>query len=50
MLAENKIKILQDLIDEASNEELAWINGYLNGIVSIKEPKEKTVLDRKSVV
>jgi sulfite reductase (NADPH) flavoprotein alpha-component len=44
MLAENKIKILQDLIDEASNEELAWINGYLNGIVSIKEPKEKTVL------
>jgi sulfite reductase (NADPH) flavoprotein alpha-component len=46
MLAENKIKILQDLIDEASNEELAWINGYLNGIVSIKEPKEKTVLKR----
>ncbi len=34
---------MQDLIEEASNEELAWINGYLNGIVSIKEPKEKTV-------
>lgn len=43
MLAENKFKILQDLIEEASNEELAWINGYLNGIVSTKEPKGKTV-------
>jgi sulfite reductase (NADPH) flavoprotein alpha-component len=44
MLAENKIKILQDLIEDASHEELAWINGYLNGIVSIKEQKEKPVL------
>jgi sulfite reductase (NADPH) flavoprotein alpha-component len=43
MLAKNKFKILQDLIEEASNEELAWMNGYLNGIVSTKEPTGNTV-------
>lgn len=40
MLAEDKLKILLDLISNSSNEELAWINGYLNGIVSRDEPKE----------
>lgn len=34
MLAENKLKILQDIIDQSTNEELIWINGYLNGIIS----------------
>ena len=43
MLAENKLKILQDLISQATNEELIWMNGYLNGIVSSKETKETTV-------
>jgi len=43
MLAENKLKILQDLISQATNKELIWMNGYLNGIVSSKETKETTV-------
>jgi len=34
MLPEHKRKILLDLINSASNEELIWMNGYLNGIVS----------------
>jgi sulfite reductase (NADPH) flavoprotein alpha-component len=40
MLAEHKLKILLDLISNSTNEELTWINGYLNGIVSKQEPKE----------
>src|ERR1043165_6570927 len=34
MLPEAKLKIVQDLISTASKEELVWLNGYLNGIVS----------------
>jgi sulfite reductase (NADPH) flavoprotein alpha-component len=40
MLAEDKLKILLDLISNSTKEELAWMNGYLNGIVSTQEPKE----------
>jgi sulfite reductase (NADPH) flavoprotein alpha-component len=43
MLAENKLKALQNLISQATNEELIWMNGYLNGIVSSKETKEIVV-------
>ncbi len=43
MLAENKLKALLDLIDQSTNEELLWINGYLNGIVSTKTIPEKPV-------
>ena len=42
MLAENKLKILQDLIDQSSNEELIWMNGYLNGIVSSESTEKKS--------
>jgi sulfite reductase (NADPH) flavoprotein alpha-component len=31
MLAEHKIKILQDLVSNASKEELAWMHGYIAG-------------------
>lgn len=34
MLAENKLKTLLDLIDKSTKEELIWMNGYLNGLVS----------------
>lgn len=34
MLEENKLKILLNLLDDLTNEELIWVNGYLNGIVS----------------
>lgn len=34
MLAETKLKQLQDIIGTSTKEELLWINGYLNGIVA----------------
>ncbi|MEO8108941.1 MAG: flavodoxin domain-containing protein [Ginsengibacter sp.] len=34
MLAENKLKTLLELIGKSTKEELIWMNGYLNGIVS----------------
>ncbi len=34
MLAENKLKTLLELISKSTKEELIWMNGYLNGIVS----------------
>ncbi len=43
MLAENKLKALLDLIKQSTNEELIWMNGYLNGIVSSKSSDEKPV-------
>lgn len=33
MLGENKFKILLDLVNAATKDELIWMNGYLNGIV-----------------
>ncbi|MEI7734556.1 MAG: flavodoxin domain-containing protein [Ferruginibacter sp.] len=33
MLAEAKLKVLEELIKNSNQEELIWINGYLNGIV-----------------
>ncbi len=40
MLAENKLKTLLDLISSSTNDELIWMNGYLNGIVSKQASKE----------
>jgi sulfite reductase (NADPH) flavoprotein alpha-component len=34
MLPENKLQTLLGIIEESTHEELIWINGYLNGIVS----------------
>ena len=36
MLGENKIKILLDLVNNSTKDELIWMNGYLNGIVQAK--------------
>lgn len=33
MLGESKFKLLLDLINNSTKEELLWMNGYLNGIV-----------------
>ncbi len=33
MLGESKLKLLLELINGASKEELIWMNGYLNGVV-----------------
>ncbi|MGN6165604.1 MAG: diflavin oxidoreductase [Flavisolibacter sp.] len=34
MLANSKIKLVQDLVADLSKEEIIWLNGYLAGIVS----------------
>jgi len=44
MLAEHKLKNLLDLISSSTSEELAWMNGYLNGIVSKQLPREEPVV------
>lgn len=44
MLAEHKLKSLLDLINSSTSEELVWINGYLNGIVSIQSVSEQPVV------
>jgi sulfite reductase (NADPH) flavoprotein alpha-component len=36
MLADVKLKVLDELIKNSNNDELIWINGYLNGIVKNK--------------
>jgi len=33
MLSDVKLKVLEELIKNSSNEELIWMNGYLNGII-----------------
>ncbi|MEJ7671672.1 MAG: hypothetical protein WKF59_02940 [Chitinophagaceae bacterium] len=33
-----------DLISSSTSEELAWMNGYLNGIVSKQLPREEPVV------
>lgn len=34
MLAEPKLKLLTDFINQLSKEELIWVNGYLSGLVA----------------
>ncbi len=38
MLNDVKLKVLEELIKNSSNEELIWMNGYLNGLVKNKLP------------
>ncbi len=40
MLVENRLKTLQDFINTSTHDELIWVNGYLNGILSKQETKE----------
>jgi sulfite reductase (NADPH) flavoprotein alpha-component len=44
MLVEQKLNTLNDLISNSTNDELIWINGYLNGILSKQIiPQAKTM-------
>ena len=43
MLGENKFKILLDLINTATKDELIWMNGYLNGVVKNQVPAAEPV-------
>ena len=39
MLVESRLKTLQEFISTSTRDELVWVNGYLNGILSQKESK-----------
>src|SRR6185437_13347704 len=41
MLVEQKLNSLLELINTSTNDELIWINGYLNGILSKQNPGVK---------
>src|SRR5665213_2544072 len=41
MLVEHKLNSLLELINTSTNDELIWINGYLNGILSKQTPGVK---------
>jgi sulfite reductase (NADPH) flavoprotein alpha-component len=41
MLVEQKLNRLLELINTSSNDELIWINGYLNGVLSKQRPEAK---------
>lgn len=43
MLVEQKLNTLIELINTSSNDELIWINGYLNGVLSRQAPLQQTV-------
>ena len=43
MLGENKFKVLLDLVNNATKEELIWMNGYLNGLVKSQVPATEPV-------
>ncbi|MEO6329626.1 MAG: flavodoxin domain-containing protein [Ginsengibacter sp.] len=49
MLPEHKRKILLDLLNGASNEELIWMNGYLNGIVSKQSTNEEAPVVKSGI-
>ena len=48
MLVDVKLKVLDELIKNCSNDELLWINGYLNGIVKNKITVAEPVADAAS--
>ena len=49
MLEKNKLQILLNLLGDLTNEELIWVNGYLNGIVSRQLQKEEQPVIKSGV-
>ena len=49
MLEKNKLQILLNLLSDLTNEELIWVNGYLNGIVSKQLQKEEQPVVKSGV-
>ncbi|MDP4284398.1 MAG: flavodoxin domain-containing protein [Bacteroidota bacterium] len=49
MLVEQKLNTFLELINNSTNEELIWINGYLNGIMSKQVTKETQPVLKTSV-
>ncbi len=53
MIAETKFSKLRELIEDSSEKELIWINGYLSGLVSAKtliEPTQKSSVQKLTIV
>src|SRR5258708_4787974 len=53
MIAETKFSKLRELIEDSSEKELIWINGYLTGLVSAKkinEPAPPSLVQKVTVV
>jgi len=53
MIAETKFSKLRELIEDSSEKELIWINGYLTGLVSAKaiaEPTPQSLVQKLTVV
>lgn len=49
MLEENKLQTFLNLVNGSGNEELIWMNGYLNGLVSKAVEKQDAVSIKPSV-
>jgi sulfite reductase (NADPH) flavoprotein alpha-component len=50
MLAEHKIKILQDLISNASKEEIAWMNNYISSQLATDQPTAQKTNSNKVTI
>ena len=50
MLVESRLKTLQEFINNSTRDELVWVNGYLNGILSQQEIKEPSAVVAKNSV
>jgi len=49
MLVESRLKTLQEFISTSTRDELVWVNGYLNGILSQQEIKEIPAVAKNTV-
>ncbi len=49
MLVESRLKTLQEFISASTRDELVWVNGYLNGILSQQEIKEIPAVAKNTV-
>jgi len=49
MLEKNKLQKLLNLLGDLTNEELIWVNGYLNGIVSKQLKREEQPVVKSGV-
>jgi sulfite reductase (NADPH) flavoprotein alpha-component len=50
MLAEHKFKILQDLISNASKEEIAWMNNYISSQLATDQPAAQKTNSNKVTI
>ncbi|HEY8689503.1 MAG TPA: flavodoxin domain-containing protein [Chitinophagaceae bacterium] len=49
MLAEHKLKVFEDFLKTLTSDEITWVNGYLNGVVSKKSEKKEDVIIKPAV-